>query len=111
MHRCDEFCEVDRCLPRIGNAVGVGVLAVDPAVHRPAPGVAVPRLSHLERLGHREGQEWRDPGEPRVLLLDLLHRPRNERQSHDEVVAEAVDRVVGAVGLESPDRECRPIGN
>jgi len=73
-------------------------------------GVAVPRLSHHERLGHREREEWRDLWQPSVLLVDLVHRPVDQGQPHDEVIAEAVQRVVGPVGLESPDRERRPLG-
>ena len=99
MHGRHELGEVDRCLPRVGDAVGVGVLAVDPPIDRPVPGVAVPRLSHHERLGHREREEWRDLWQPRVLLLDLLHRPVDQGQPHDEVIPEAVERVVGPVGL------------
>src|SRR5579884_76456 len=89
----DESCQVRRCLAWIGEALKGRVLAFEPPIDGPIPGVALGRCPLRE--GDRDGkrQVRGKSRQPQVLLLGLLGGPVDAGQSHDHVLAEPIERV------------------
>ena len=83
--------------------------ARQPADHRPLEGVAVCRRTGAQVLRHLHGQLRCQPREPRALDLRLPGGPLDPRQPDRQVLAEPVDRMVGAGRGDAGDRQVGPV--
>ena len=72
------------------------LVALDPPVDRPGERVRLARVSVVHGLWHGDRQVRREHWQPSLLLGDVTCRPRRARQPEHQVVAEAVEAVVGA---------------
>ncbi len=95
--------------PASSDVADIRVLAVQPDLHRPVPGIALGRLALCEHGGYRDRQERSEHRQPPLLEVDLAGRPLDARQPHGHVLAEPVDRIVGPARGDRLDRKGRPL--
>lgn len=116
----DEGGEVGGGPRGVGEVVGGGGFAGEPGVDGPVPWVAADAgrgfvvgdgvgLAVGERDGDGEWEVGGEAGEPLALFLELEGDVLGEWEADAEFVAESVDGVVGAVGVDRFDREVRPL--
>jgi hypothetical protein len=77
------------------------VTTVEPRVDTPVPRHSLRGDAAPDESGHAHRQCIGEDWESRCITRHVLDCPVDERQSHHEVVAEPVDAVDGAVGLDS----------
>lgn len=95
--------QITRRSARIGETVGARVLPFQPAV-------TLTGSAHLPRLRDRQWQVRSQTRQPVRLLLDLLNRPAEARQSDRKGVTQPVDGVVCAAGTHRTKGQARPLG-
>ncbi len=93
-------------VPRVAR---VRRTALDPAADRPAPRVAAPRLADRDLLGQRDVDVRRQARQPTAVALDLVGRPVDAGNAHDQLVTETEQMVVGAGGGQLAQGERRPL--
>ena len=86
------------------------ILACEPLVDEPRVLVAVSRRADRDRARHRHVEVTRDLRQPLGLLAHLGNGPRDPWESDAQVVAQAEDRVVGAGGRGSSERQPSKLG-
>src|SRR5258708_37929443 len=86
-----------------------GVLAWEPSAEGPSRGVALGGWAVRERNRDREWQMRGESRHPVVLLVDLRGGRLDARHPHRHVLAETVDRVIGAGGVDRLDWGTCPI--
>ena len=80
------------------------VFTIDPADHRPAFGIVAVGLEHGNHLRHGNRQRWCQHREPGRLFRDGRRSSRLARQSHEELVPEAEQRVRRAARCQAAHR-------
>jgi hypothetical protein len=106
-HRADETGEIQGDIDQIHLGIRVG--SGQPWYDRPRPWVACARLSDRKRDRYRNGQVRCEQRQPMRVGLHLVHRPRCPRQPRYQLVAEAKQRIIGAVQGLRDDRQPRPL--
>src|SRR5262249_36836883 len=84
--------------------------AREPADDRPRRGEFLGGRAASERLGNLQRKVWREPRKPMLELVDLIVIDWTIRQPHGQLIAETIDRVLGAGSRYRRQRQFRPIG-
>lgn len=106
--RDEEIGERDCEGVEIVDARTPGRLAVNPAINRPMPGIALGRLAHGQRRWNGQRQEGCQFRQPAMLLLDLQRIGGSARQPDRHFVAKMEGAVVPAAESDRADRQMPP---